>query len=275
TSYMSTSNKSQSLKISIILSVILGFISVFFLYFINIPLIVKAFAEYEGAFEVVLTISIRIILLSIISFYLFNKWFKQEAQYLSDIPFLLGMFFLILLFGKMVDLIWDLTFFTFNDDLVLLFLKFRFFIIIFEVAPLIYLGFEIIFFRLEDRFLKLKDKKFMNKLRMVLILVIVSIESLVVIIAPNIKIMGILLPYIVIPSLLGIVYIFFLAYRLNRLSVVKPGILTIGFLLYLISSIFRPILQNILGEAASYIIVVETVDIFVFVIIFLGLYKKV
>lgn len=272
---MSTSNKSQSLKISIILSVILGFISVFFLYFINIPLIVKAFAEYEGAFEVVLTISIRIILLSIISFYLFNKWFKQEAQYLSDIPFLLGMFFLILLFGKMVDLIWDLTFFTFNDDLVLLFLKFRFFIIIFEVAPLIYLGFEIIFFRLEDRFLKLKDKKFMNKLRMVLILVIVSIESLVVIIAPNIKIMGILLPYIVIPSLLGIVYIFFLAYRLNRLSVVKPGILTIGFLLYLISSIFRPILQNILGEAASYIIVVETVDIFVFVIIFLGLYKKV
>jgi hypothetical protein len=272
---MSTSNKSQSLKISIILSVILGFICVFFLYFINFPLIVKAFAEYEGAFEVVLTISIRIILLSIISFYLLNKWFKQEAQYLSDIPFLLGMFFLILLFGKVVDLLWDLTFFTFSDDLVLLFLKFRFFIIIFEVAPLIYLGFEIIFFRLEDRFSKLNDKKFMNKLRLVLILVILSIESLVVIIAPNNTIMGMLLPYIVIPSLLGIVYIFFLAYRLNRLSVVKPGILTIGFLLYLISNIFRPIMQNILGEAASYIIVAETVDIFVFIVIFLGLYKKI
>ena len=121
----------------------------------------------------------------------------------------------------------------------------------------------------------MKDKKFMNKLRMVLILVIVSIESLVVIIAPNNTIMGMLLPYIVIPSLLGIVYIFFLAYRLNRLSVVKPGILTIGFLLYLISNIFRPIMQNILGEAASYIIVAETVDIFVFIIIFLGLYKKI
>ncbi|MFW9826677.1 MAG: hypothetical protein ACFFEY_03545 [Candidatus Thorarchaeota archaeon] len=271
---MSLLNNKHLYIYSIIISISISSILVFVLYFINFPLIVKAFAEYEGAHEVVLTISIRIILLSIISIYLFNKWFKQEAQYLSDIPFLLGMFFLILLFGKAVDLFWDLTFFTFSDNLVLLFLKFRFFIIIFEVAPLIYLGFEIIFFRLEDRFLKLKDKKFMNKLRVILILIIVTIEANAVIIASNNTTIGMLLPYIVIPSLLGIVYIFFLAYRLNRLTVVKPGILTIGFLLYLISNIFRPIMQNILGEAASYIIVAEAVDIFVFLMIFFGLYKK-
>jgi len=255
-------------------SIFIGSVGIFILYFMNFSLIIKAFAEYEGAFQVVLTISIRILLLSIISVYLFKKWFKQEAQYLSDIPFLLGMFFLILLFGKAVDLLWDLTFYTFNDDLVLLFLKFRFFIIIFEVAPLIFLGFEIIFFRLEDKFSKLKDKRYMNRLRMILIAIIVGIESSAVIITPNNTTMGLLLPYIVIPSLLGIVYIFFLAYRLNRLSVVKPGILTIGFFLYLISNIFRPVMQNILGEAASYIIIAETVDIIVFMIIFLGLYNK-
>jgi len=271
---MTPLNKKRLYQYFILTGILLGSIVLFLLYFINYSLIVKAFAEYEGALEVVLTISLRIVLLSIISIYLFNKWFKQEAQYLSDIPFLLGLFFLILLFGKAIDLLWDLTFFTFSDDLVLLFLKFRFFIIIFEVAPLIFIGFEIIFFRIEDRFSKLKDKMFMNKLRMILITLIVGLESFVVIIAPNNTAMGMLLPYIVIPSLLGIVYIFFLAYRLNRLSVVKPGILTIGFLLYLISNIFRPLMQNILGEVAAYIIIAESVDIFVFIIIFLGLYKK-
>ena len=114
----------------------------------------------------------------------------------------------------------------------------------------------------------------MNKLRVTLILIIIIIESIAIIIAPNNTIMGMILPAIVIPSLIGIVYIFFLAYRLKRLAIVKPGVLTLGFFLYLISNILRPIIQNILGEVATYIIIVELVDIFVFIIIFLGLYKK-
>ncbi|MBY8990245.1 MAG: hypothetical protein KGD58_05785 [Candidatus Lokiarchaeota archaeon] len=255
-------------------SILVGITCICCLYLFSLPLVLKAFAEYEGALQIVLIISARIIILSIISYYLFHKWFKQEAQYLSDIPFLLGLFFLILIFGKTIDLLWDLTFFTFNDDIVLIFLKFRFFIIIFEVAPLVYLGMEIIFFRLEDRFNKLKDKKYMNTLRTRLITIIVSIESIVVLIIPNVTLLGMVLPMMLIPSLLGIVYIFYLAYRLNRLSVVKPKILTIGFFVYLISNIFRPIMQSLLGENASYLIVVEFVDLIIFIVIFLGLYKK-
>ena len=114
----------------------------------------------------------------------------------------------------------------------------------------------------------------MNKMRVIIILIIVCVESFIVIIAPNTTILGRILPAIVIPSLIGIVYIFFLAYRLKRLKVVKPGILTIGFFLYLLSNILRPILQLILGEVAMYIILAELVDIFVFLIIFLGLYKR-
>jgi len=247
---------------------------VFFLYFINYSLIAKAFAEYEGALEVVLIISFRILLLSIITFYLFNKWFKQEAQYLTDIPFLLGIFFFLLAFGKAIDIFWDLTFFTFDDPFVLLLVKIRYFIIVFEVAPLIYLGFEIIFFRLEDRFTRLKDKRYMNTLRTRLIAVIVGVESVAIIIVPNVTILGMVLPIILIPSLLGIVYIFYLAYRYNRLKMVKTKILTIGFLLYMISNILRPVMQNILGETANYIIVVELIDLCIFLVVFLGLYKK-
>ncbi len=267
-------SKKGRYKLVLVIFFILAIVGVAVLYCINWPLFIQAFQAYEGAFEVLLVISIRIVILSITAFYLFHKWFKQEAQYLSDIPFLLGLFFLILIFGKSIDLLWDLTFFTFNDDIVLIFLKFRFFIIIFEVAPLIYLGMEIIFFRLEDRFKKLKDKKYMNRLRSRLIVVIIIIESIAIIAGQNLTIMGLVLPIILIPSLLGIVYIFYIAYSLNRLTLVKPGILTIGFFLYVLSNIFRPLMQNILGETATYIIVVELVDIIIFLIIFLGLYKK-
>jgi hypothetical protein len=261
-------------KLTLLISILLAVIGVGVLFSINWSLILQAFEDYEGAFQVVLVISVRIVILSITVYYLFHKWFKQEAQYLSDIPFLLGLFFLILIFGKAIDLLWDLTFFTFNDEIVTLFLKIRFFIIILEVAPLLYLGMEIIFFRLEDRFTKLKDKNYMNRLRKRLISVIFLLESFIIVISPHFSILGIILPFILIPSLLGIVYIFYMAYSLNRLTIVKPGILTISFFLYMLSNILRPIMQNLLGETASYIIIVELVDIIIFIIIFLGLYKK-
>ncbi|MFX1426353.1 MAG: hypothetical protein ACFFBE_07860, partial [Promethearchaeota archaeon] len=212
---MKLSNKGRY-KLTLYLCSALAIIGVAVLFAINWSLIIQAFQSYEGAFEVLLVISIRILILFVTVFYLFHKWFKQEAQYLSDIPFLLGMFFLILIFGKAIDLLWDLTFFTFNDEIVLVFLKFRFFIIIFEVAPLLYLGMEIIFFRLEDRYNKLKDKQYMNRLRKLLICIIILSESTVIIIGPNFTVMGIILPIILIPSLFGIVYIFYMAYSLNR-----------------------------------------------------------
>ena len=267
-------SKKGEFKLYIILCIILSTIAVGFLYTFNFNLVLKAYEEYEGALLVVLIIIVRILILSITSYYLFHKWFKQEAQYLSDIPFLLGLFFLILIYGKAVDLFWDLTYFSFNENTVLLFLKLRFFIIIFDVAPLLYVGLEIIFFRLEDRFPRLKNKKYMNNLRLRLIILTLLVEFSVIIVIPNVDLMGLFLPMVVIPSILGITYIFFLAYRLHRLSVVKPGILTIGFLLYLISNIFRPLMQNILGEEASYIIVSELVDIMVFIVVFFGLYKR-
>ncbi|MFW9895843.1 MAG: hypothetical protein ACFFD7_08565 [Candidatus Thorarchaeota archaeon] len=261
-------------KISILTCICLGIIGVLLLFWLNSSLIITAFNDYEGAFEVFLVISIRIVVLSIITAYLLIKWFKQEAQYLSDIPFLLSMFFLILIFGKAVDLFWNLTYFTFNDTIVLLLLKARYFIIICEVAPLVYLGFEIIFFRLEDKYTRLRDKKYMNKLRARLIGLIFTVETVVVFSIPDVTTLGRTLPIILIPSLIGIVYIFYLAYRLNRLTVVKPKILTIGFLLYMISNIFRPLMQSILGETPSYIILVEVVDLLIFIVIFFGLYKK-
>ncbi|MHA2393398.1 MAG: hypothetical protein ACXAEX_15765 [Promethearchaeota archaeon] len=269
---MATSKKLY--KTVLFSSLIISIISVFCLYWFTSSLIVQFFTTIEGALQVVLIISGRVVILVITTYYLFHKWFQQEAQYLSDIPFLLGLFFLILVFGKLIDLHWNMTFYLYEEALVLLYIKFRFLIIILEVAPLIFLGLEIIFFRLEEKFPKLREKHYMNRLRLEIMVLIVAVEVITVFVVPNFTIIGMVLAFILIPSLVGIVYIFFLAYRLNRLSVVKPKIVTIGFFLYLISNIFRPVMQNILGENASYITVVELVDLAIFIVIFFGLYKK-
>ncbi|MBY8985233.1 MAG: hypothetical protein KGD65_09210 [Candidatus Lokiarchaeota archaeon] len=267
---MATSKNIYKLIIS--LSIFVGIICILCLYLFTLQIILDNIIE--GTLQIVLIISTRIVILSITTYYLFHKWFHQEAQYLSDIPFLLGLFFLILIFGKFVDLHWDLTFLVYDEATVLSYLKFRFILIIIEVAPLLFLGLEIIFFRIEDKFPRLKDKRYMNKLRAKIMALITGIELVVVFIIPNFTIMGMFLPVILIPSLIGIVYIFFLAYRLNRLTVVKPNILTIAFFLYLLSNVFRPLMQNILGDNPSYIIIVEWVDLIIFIVIFLGLYKK-
>jgi len=267
---MATSKKLYKQIIS--LSIFAGLICILCLYLITLPIILNNLVE--GILQIVLIISARIVILSITTFYLFLKWFRQEAQYLSDIPFLLGLFFLILIFGKFIDLHWDLTFFLYDEATVLFYLKFRFILIIIEVAPLLYLGLEIIFFRVEDRFSKLKNRQYMNNLRTKIMILITSIELIAIFIVLNYSLLGILLPFLLIPSLIGIVYIFFLAYRLNRLSVVKPNILAIGFFLYLLSNIFRPLMNNIIGDNSNYIIIVEAVDLVIFIIIFLGLYKK-
>ena len=271
---MLESRKKLYYQIIILLCIIVSVIIISIAFIFNISLIKQALIDYPSAISIVLLIFIRIGIVSITAIYLFKKWFMQDQQYLSDIPFLLGLFFLILVFGKLVDLLWDLTFYYLSDDIVLVFLKIRFFIIIFEVAPLIYLGLEIVLFSMEERYPKLINKKYRNRIRGTLITILIIVESIAILLGPTKTFMGMILPFILIPSLLGIVYVFYLAYKGGRLSVVKPKILTIGFFLYLISNIFRPLMQNLLGETPDYIIISEFVDIFIFIFILFGLVKK-
>jgi len=268
-------NKTLFYKISL-LTLASCFITIFIIIFaLNEELLGKAYIDYGiSCIAILVVILARIGIVFLTTVYLMKKWFNQDKQFLTDIPFLLGMFFFTLIFGKLSDLLWDLTFHYLSDELVLIFLKVRFYIIMLEVAPLIYLGFEIIFFRLEFKYEKLKSRKYMNRIRSALIELILGGESILIIFLPTITSVGLLLPVILIPSLMGIVYIFYLAYKGGRLNVVKPRILSIGFLLYLFSNIFRPILPLIMGETPNYIIVVEIIDLVIFIFIFFGMYKK-
>ena len=109
-------DKKKKYKLSLILSVILGSIAVIALYSTNIKAITDGYNQTEGMNFVVLVISIRICVLTGMAYFVFHRWFQQEKQYFSDLPFLFGFFFTVLIFAKALDLFWDLTYFRFNEE---------------------------------------------------------------------------------------------------------------------------------------------------------------
>lgn len=249
--------------------------AIFVLIFVlNAAAISQTLVDTDGAWSVLVIILVRITILAGSAFYMFRKWFNQEEQYLSDIPFLFGMFFLLLTFGKTLDLFSNLTFYSFDETVVLSILKVRYFVIILTLAPLVYLGLGIILFSLSFRYEKL-TKDFNNKIRTKLIVIILCVESFAILMVLSVSAISLLLPCVIIPSLAGIVYVFLLAYKTKRLSEVNPLILAIGFFLYMISSIIRPIAQNIIGISANFLIFIEIIDLIVCIVIFMGFYLKI
>jgi len=263
-------------KLILLFSILLGFILVFILYFLNLSIITQAYNEIHGMDLVVIIVLVRIVILFGSSMYMVYKWFSQEKQFLSDLPLLFALFFLLLTFGKMIDLFFNFTYRYFVESLNLLVIKIRFFIIIFTVLPLIYLSITMILFSLSlrDKFQKLKDENTRNKISLIIILLILIVESTAVIIIPDTPSISILLPAVVIPSLLVIVWLFAFSYKNQRLSQVNSLVLMIGFAAYLISQIIRPIIQVILGETTAYINIVEIIDLIIFVVIFIGFYME-
>ena len=92
--------KSNIYKLIISSGSLVGFIWVYILYSLNISVINQAVVELDGVNLVIIIILIRIAILLGSTIYMYYKWFKQEEQYISDIPFLFATFFLLLTFGN-------------------------------------------------------------------------------------------------------------------------------------------------------------------------------
>ncbi|MFW9988646.1 MAG: hypothetical protein ACFFC3_08325 [Candidatus Odinarchaeota archaeon] len=267
-------NKSVYL-IFLITGLVLGIAAIFFLYAFNWALIIDTYQTHEGALGVVIIIGIRIIIVSLMTIYTFYSWFKQEKQYFSDMPFLFGNFFLLLIFGKLLDLFGDFTYYQ-NEELNFIILKARYFIAIFDLLPMIYLSIYMILISLSlnEKYKKYTDEKLLNKIKIRILIIILLIEIITGIIIPTIEILSLIYPIIVIPSLITIAWLFYFAWRNQRLSQVNTYILMIGFSLYLISSILRLLIQIIIGESTLFVIIAESIDVLIFIIMFIGFYKE-
>ncbi|MHA2123454.1 MAG: hypothetical protein ACW990_19825, partial [Promethearchaeota archaeon] len=134
---MDSLQKKRVHLITIVSSIVLGILAIVLLYTFNWVHIVDSYITQEGSLGVVLIISLRIVFVSGMGLYTLYQWFKQEERYISDMPFLFGLFFIFLVFGKALDLFIDFIFFQLDLDLVLLVLKARYLIMIFDFLPMI------------------------------------------------------------------------------------------------------------------------------------------
>ncbi len=255
-------------RISISMLSIVAAVTVIFLigFIMNRDIIQRAISEYELMGVLVALLSFRIALMAFMSFFIMVSWLKSENVFLSDAKFMFGLFFLILTFGKVLDLFWNLTYFYFEPDVVLILLKIRFELIVLTLLPMYYFGLYIILFSINPDMGDIKVRKTRN----IAILIIAPALITTILLAPNEDILNNILPLIVIPSLSTIVIVFYLAYKGKRLSDVNPLIIMVGFTLYLISNIARASLKNILGATVLYVLIAEIIDLVVFSIMFIG-----
>jgi len=230
----------------------------------------------EESFAVISIILVKIIIIVGMGSFLLYRWYTQEHQYLSDIPFLFSIFFAVLVFGKLLDLLINLLYYQLTPDSILFLVKIRFFIIIINLLPILILSIEIllVYLSFSDRFSSLKKNDQLKDTRTKIILIILVVDTLVIVFAPSHSIIVAIYPVFIIPFFIIIVWIFFYAYRSKRLSEINPLIVGDGFLIFLLTTIFRAVGQNILvPEIAS--ILSELCEIVAFIVIFLGLIRKV
>lgn len=264
------------MKILLNCGIIVGLVGISSLYLLNLSMIIESFYYYyPGSISVVIIILIRIIVLSLMTSAMFKKWFKAEKQFLDDIPFLFGMFFLGLIFGKFFDLFVDFSYYS-NPTQSLIISKSRFILLAFYLIPMIYLSIGMLLFyrSMNEKRIKLQNESYRDSLRRRIIIMILSVEIIMGIFASDLKTVGIFYPIVLIPSLLIIIWLFWFTYQRKKLAEVNSFILTIGFSILLLTQTIRPILQIIFGENPYMITVAEFLDLIVFTIIFFGFSKK-
>jgi len=253
----------------VILALIISFTTLFTFYW---SVLVSTLAANESLLLGLVVIMSRILILGFMSFFLYRKWLKQEAIYTSDAYFLFGSFFGILSCGKIYDIFYNLAVIStmFDAEFLLLLLKIRFFIIVVNVMPILYIGLEVIitFFNMYKN--KEMNKKQFNKLRLRIILIFTVVLVLIISLAPTTNFLSTILPFITLVIFLGIAIMFLFMYKNKRLSQANGLIIGIAFICFIASNLLRSIL---LGEL-YYIVFIELIDIGVTLLIFIGFITK-
>ncbi len=241
-------------------------------------LIYFTYSIISGAYQTdgllaTITIIFRISILVSCTFYLLHKWFRQEAIYPSDAYFLFALFFIILIMGKGIDLYISLIFLneTFDINYLLVFFKLRYIIIIINALPLLYLGLEVII-NIFDAYVKNISKQKSNTLKIAIIFAFSFVITAFILFSTSLQLILNVLPIVTTLTMIGIIILFVMMYRIKRLSQANGLIIGLGFILVVISSIFRPSLTKDLD--ISVLILAELIDQAIYILIFAGFIKK-
>ena len=250
-------------------------LTIFFsvLYSMSWPTLITTIFSSEGLWIGVAAIICRILILGIMSFFLFRKWLRQEAIYFSDAYFLFGSFFGILACAKIYDLFFNLAIISgdFSPEFILLLAKSRFFIIIVNLIPILYIGLDAILIYINMNKNKEMKKKQFSKLRLRVMFGYALLTALVIILAQTLDFLNLVFPFITMLSFIAIAFMFLFMYKNKRLNQANGLIIGVAFICFIASNLIRTILVN---ANLSYSIFAELIDIGVNLFMFIGFISK-
>jgi MFS family permease len=266
--------KKRKYKIWITISVILIcglFIALYYLFW---PLISIPLLEIDGVMLGIVIILVRAAVLGIMSFYLFKRWFKQEAIYSSDAYFLFGCLFGLFSFAKLFDILNNLINLhsTLDKSFILIFMKIRYLFIIITIIPILYLAFEsfLTFINLYKKN-EMSQKEF-NRIRVEITIAYLAFFTIFITLAPNENFLIFSLPYITIFIIIAISFMFLYMYKNKRLSQANGLIIGLTFLLFTCSNVLRSFLTAMF--ATQGVIISETIDTGINFLMFIGFITK-
>ncbi|MHA1805100.1 MAG: hypothetical protein ACTSU4_11330 [Promethearchaeota archaeon] len=255
-----------------------GIVLVIIYWTIMFQVLVNISSPLHILWEIIFIELIRIGLFILMSVILYHKWFQQEALFLSDAYFLFGMFFNILIYGKIQDLFGYLYYsqITLEYQIILFYLKTRYLLIIFNTLPLFYLGIFVLF-SIFTTFIRELPEYVAKRVRFFIFTGFFTGTTFIILILPTIELVILLYSIILTTTLLGIVVMFFIMYKYKRLSQAHGLIIGLGFLLAIILSFYTSQLRNEFVNDASLVsslIFAELIDMFVYFMVFLGFLIK-
>jgi len=260
------------LLLGVSIALLVAFSLVYYLYWATISYVLS---EIEGTWLATIASIIRIIILAIMSFFLFRKWFKQEAIYTSDAYFLFALFFMILTYGKIYDLLynWILISGNFGETVLLYLQKVRFIIVVLNILPILYIGLEAIMTFISV-YIKVINKKQFNKLRLRIVIIFLVIVSFIIVIASSITFLISVLPFLTLAIFVMIAVMFLFMYKNKRLSQANGLIIGLAFLVFIFTNIARSIISVRALSEPSLFVIAETLDIIANFLMFIGFISK-
>jgi len=246
-----------------------------FLYVIFWSTISYSLTQLPNTMLSIIASLIRIVVLGIMSLLLFIKWFKQEAIYTSDAYFLFALFFIILTYGKIFDLHYNLLLVSelHDDAFLLVFLKIRFFLILLNLLPVLYIGLQAIM-TLASAYIKEMSKARFNNIRSWILFIFAVVFSIIIVLAASISFLITVLPFFTILIYIALAIMFIFMYKNEHLSQANGLIIGIAFFAFVVSNIFRSIISVYALDTPSIFFMIEGVDIFVNFLMFIGFIRK-
>lgn len=246
-------------KLLVILSLII--ILIFFFFGIIFLFFLPYYEEIKGAYDSsvylltgTIIIIIRIVVLIGLAYVLFKKWILHEESHYMDIPFLLGIFSYIFIFGKVMDIICYSSYVNikylgnFSELFLLNISKLRVAIGTVNMFPIFLIGIYFYFYRRSLKKEGFQKEKNARKNTITFLIFFFIIILIIFLLLQNIQYISFVSGIITLIGFSLLIWVFITAHKGKILPEIRSSIISIGFVLLLFFNVLYSILMGLFSD---------------------------